>query len=134
LLILNYTPNDEYYADWQWNLEQDSASGYPDADIHMKEAWEYAQGSPNVVVAIIDAAFDLDHEDLDPSLYIYPFDAAGRKVENDSVDYDPRLPDNGNQYYRVYWHGTSCLGIFSATTNNETGIASVQEVSHQDAR
>jgi hypothetical protein len=54
-------PDDDYFYQ-QWPLYHDSTTpGKAGADIDMQEAWEYATGSPYIIVAVIDNAFDIDH-------------------------------------------------------------------------
>jgi hypothetical protein len=97
------TPNDTFYAD-QWALPKISAPA----------GWDITTGSSDVVVAVIDTGFVLDHDDL-----VGKF-VAGQNVidEND----DPYLPGGGGTRMD---HGTVVAGVIAATTNNSKGITGV---------
>lgn len=118
-------PNDVYY-EHQWNLNHASEfDGKVDADIDMPEAWQYAKGNRNVQIAIIDYAFDLDHVDIDDSRMWHKFDAGGDTTYLRLPDFDPRLPTGRARVHPYYWHGTACLGIIGAMTNNDLGVAGI---------
>ncbi len=119
LLKFQYTPSDEYYADWQWHLKKG-------AGINMEEAWEFRQGQYRSVTAIVDVGFDLDHEDFDHDSYVWPFDAAGISAFDEpisTVDFDPRIPLTEVRTNPASWHGTAAMGIFAAITDNNRGVA-----------
>ena len=92
------TPDDPFYPD-QWHYQ----------NVNLPGAWEYATGSPNVTVAVIDSAVDIAHPDL-----------AGRLVEgydfitNTTAIQSP--PDD---------HGTHVAGTIGAASNNGMGVAGV---------
>lgn len=79
--------------------------GTPDADIDAPQAWELEQGSPNVVVAVIDTGADLDHPDLVNKLI------PGR---NFVPGQDPNVPLDNTDYA----HGSMVAGIIAAEANN----------------
>ncbi|KUK41326.1 MAG: Peptidase S8 and S53 subtilisin kexin sedolisin, partial [Clostridia bacterium 62_21] len=94
-------PNDPLLG-MQWGLT-DAVYG-----VGAEQAWQYTQGSPGVVVAVLDSGVDYNHPDL-----------AGRVAKGyDFVnsDGDP-MDDNG--------HGTHVAGIIAAVTNNDEGIAGI---------
>jgi subtilisin family serine protease len=90
------TPNDEFYARYQWNVEA----------VHAPEAWQMSRGSRAVQVAVVDTGVDLTHPDLRGKLVRGTNVVDGRKSAAD---------DNG--------HGTHVAGIIAARTNNLVGIA-----------
>lgn len=92
------TPNDTYYAGYQWNMPK----------IQANLAWDYTQGSSSVVIAIIDTGVQSNHPDLSGKVT-----AGYNYVSNNTNAND----DNG--------HGTHCAGIAAAKTNNATGVAGV---------
>jgi subtilisin family serine protease/regulation of enolase protein 1 (concanavalin A-like superfamily) len=70
------TPNDPAFAD-QWGLNNtgqtvNGTTGTPGADVHAAEAWDIARGSANVVIGIIDGAFDSTHFDLAQNVWSAP--------------------------------------------------------------
>jgi subtilisin family serine protease len=79
--------------------------------IKMKEAWEKMNGTGKreVVVAVIDTGFDLQHEDL-YSQYVaqaHRFNAADPTHKHEPVP-DPDLDEK-------YYHGTLCAGVVGAS-------------------
>ncbi|HKP75866.1 MAG TPA: S8 family serine peptidase, partial [Longimicrobiaceae bacterium] len=71
--------------------------------IQAPEGWGVTQGSPDVVVAVIDQGVDLGHPDL--TLYPQSWNAS-----NDTPNGGPVGP-----------HGTACAGIVAARGNNALG-------------
>ena len=127
----SFAPNLDVF-DEQWNLHNvgqalqtytDPNTGglvWPvirtDADIDMVEAWDVTQGSPDVLVAVLDSGVDCDHPDLD-----------AKCVDNEdyvSITYNsfgepiPELTD-------VIGHGTHVAGILGMETNNGGGGAGI---------
>ncbi|MDR2125521.1 MAG: S8 family serine peptidase, partial [Prevotellaceae bacterium] len=116
------TPNDPYYSQ-QW----------APAKIRLPDVWaEFATGGTtstgdNIVVAVIDGGFDINHEDLNFWKNIYD-------IPNNSID------DDNNGYVDDYhgWnaynhtgsivvnnHGTHVAGIVGAISNNNKGVSGV---------
>lgn len=61
-------PNDPMFGEL-WGLHNTGQKiwgwvGTPDVDINAPEAWDIAQGSSEVVVAVIDTGVDINHPDL----------------------------------------------------------------------
>lgn len=79
--------------------------------IKAQQAWDITQGSPTVVVAVVDNAIQTTHPDLSGNC-LTGYDVA----DNDS---NPNPPNTN------FSHGTHVSGIVSAKTNNGTGIASI---------
>lgn len=131
----NVNSNDPLLS-FQWHHENDgSGQGMVGADIRSKAAWEISTGglSPlgdTIVVAIIDAGFDISHEDLIDNLWI-----------NQGEIPDNGIDDDGNGYIDDYYgwnasdrdenitgggsHGTQVNGMVGAKGNNEIGVAGV---------
>ncbi len=127
----NY-PNDPRFNN-QWSLENTGQSGgRVDADIDAAEAWEISSGGTTslgdeIVIAIIDNGFDLDHQDL-------AFWKNEHEIPNNGID------DDGNGYIDDYdgWdafnsdgtlpegrHGTHVTGIAAAVGNNGIGLSGI---------
>ncbi|MBI4526428.1 MAG: S8 family serine peptidase [Deltaproteobacteria bacterium] len=90
-------PNDPSYPN-QWHLPK------IDADL----AWEFSEGLPEVVIAILDSGVDPAHPDLAAKL------VSGFNFYNYNTD-----TTDG------YGHGTKVAGAAAAIGNNGTGVASV---------
>ncbi len=100
---LDFTPNDEHYTNYQWDLPL----------IGMESAWEYELGSNEVIVAVVDTGIDYSHPDLSANYLALGYDW----VNNDN---DP----NDDHY-----HGTHCAGTIAALINNTIGVAGMANVS-----
>jgi subtilisin-like proprotein convertase family protein/subtilisin family serine protease len=109
-----YIPKDPLFKE-QWHL-----SATPDfdivegADVLAPEAWELTRGKHEVVVALLDDGFDLDHPDLKGDGKIV--------APKDYVDGDiSPFPVKEHEDY----HGTPCAGVAIAEENGIgcTGIA-----------
>jgi thermitase len=90
------TPNDPYYAAYQWHLPKVSAP----------TAWDTTTGSANVTIAIVDSGVQATHPDL-AGRVLAGYDFAN----NDSNPAD----DNG--------HGTAVAGVAAAQGNDGIGVA-----------
>ena len=92
------TPNDPYYANWEWHLTKISAP----------TAWSTTTGSASITIAILDTGVYAAHPDLSSKLL-----AGWNTYSNTSNTND------------VYGHGTQVAGAAAALSNNGTGVASV---------
>lgn len=90
------TPNDPWYAGWQWHLPRISAP----------TAWSTTTGSSNIVIAILDTGVDGSHADLINKL------VSGWNIYNNNSDTSD-----------VNGHGTNVAGVVGAQSNNGTGVA-----------
>ena len=90
------TPNDPYYAAYQWHLPKVGAP----------TAWDTATGSASVTVAVVDSGVQATHPDLAGRVL------AGYDFANN--DADPS-DDNG--------HGTAVAGVAAARGNDGIGTA-----------
>ncbi|MCE2884376.1 MAG: S8 family serine peptidase [Planctomycetaceae bacterium] len=82
-------------------------TGTAGADIGMTAAWEFTQGDPNLVIAVLDSGVD-PHPEL-----------AGRILPGLNV------PDGNTATADECNHGTHVAGILAASTNNAAGIAGI---------
>lgn len=131
LIPVHSTPNDTRYGEQQ-HLPQ----------IKAPEAWDLAQGDSAVVVAIIDTGTDWNHSDLAANIWRNPGEIVDG-IDNDGNGYvddirgwdfvdntefvypgeDGSDPDNDPMDFNG--HGTHTAGLAGASTDNNTGVASV---------
>ena len=124
--------NDSLVAQ-QWYLQK----------INIAQAWQVTQGSPQVLLAIIDTGIDYRHPDLQNSLWVNAAEKNGlpgvdddqNGLVDDVIGWDftdaPRFADGGDYLTPdpdpmdefVGGHGTEIAGIIGATANNLRGIA-----------
>ena len=99
------TPSDPRYAN-QWNLDL----------IKAKEAWNVTNEGTDInenqiVIAVMDDGFDIDHEDIQNNLWVNPKEIIGDGIDNDLNGYPDDEhgidlnTENGN--INVDSHGTS---------------------------
>ncbi|MDR1974612.1 MAG: S8 family serine peptidase [Bacteroidales bacterium] len=108
-------PNDTFYGtvsgrNLKWHLDL----------INAEQAWDSAQGNPNIIVAVVDNAVYGHHEDLgipDHLQYDMVHDTVG-------ISYPVGIDPN-TSLGRAASHGTHCAGNVGAISNNSVGIASL---------
>jgi subtilisin family serine protease len=122
-------PNDpNFNAQWAW--DNDGSSGIPDADVDATDAWNITTGGTTVtgeeiVIAIIDDGFDLNHEDLffwsnTSEIPADGMDNDGNGYVDDVQGWDATNNDNS---FPASSHGTHVTGIATAQGDNGLGIA-----------
>ncbi|MTI22300.1 T9SS type A sorting domain-containing protein [Fulvivirga sp. RKSG066] len=106
---LEYDPNDPLFTD-QWGLENTSQyGGTAGIDINALDAWEISKGSRDVIVAVLDHGFEMNHPDLQGNTFGTGFDSESGTT--------PALVLGS--------HGTACAGIIGALQDNNTGVSGV---------
>ncbi|MHC4846056.1 MAG: S8 family serine peptidase [Planctomycetota bacterium] len=88
-------PNDLKWAQ-QWGM----------TTVRAHLAWDVAAGDPSVIIAVLDSGADMDHPDL----------AAKIAWDYDTASMDDDADDQTG-------HGTHCMGVAAAETNNVVGVA-----------
>ena len=115
------TPNKD-----QWHLRR--TAGAPAAsspDIDVRGAWNFTQGSPTTIVALLDDGVEIGHPDLRDNIAQNPDsgnsdDKFGRDYffsENNSQHYDPRpktFSGSFNDPRTSDIHGTCCAGVIAS--------------------
>ena len=103
----SYSYNDpEYYC--QWNISPNETYS-----INMGNVHNITSGEKDVMVAVIDTGFQLDHPDIDMNS---GWDATHRSI-------GAKLYEYANEKYT--YHGTGTAGIIGAKANNNIGIVGV---------
>lgn len=123
-------PNDQHF-DRQWYLQN------ADGSINAVDAWDFATGSNNTVIAVLDTGI-LPHNDLS-GRYLQGYDfISDLFTANDGDGRDNNPADPGDAIFIndcdigdpsedqvSSWHGTAVTGVIAANTNNENGIAGI---------
>lgn len=116
--------------------DPDQALQYHLNNIQASQAWDIHKGG-NAIVAIVDDAVKITHEDLAPNLWTNPGEIAGDSIDNDANGYiddihgwDPSDNDNdpnppATATNSTFSHGTHCAGIAAGATDNGIGGASI---------
>lgn len=112
-----------------WHLDQ----------INAPDAWEISTGSSDVIVAVIDAGIDHNHEDLEDNYWENEDEIAGNGIDDDgngfiddTYGWDFMHDDNspipvtgvGSDFPSIT-HGTIIAGLIGAVGNNNRGIVGV---------
>jgi subtilisin family serine protease len=116
-------PNDPLFTD-QWSLER----------IQAPDVWAFSTGGTSVdndeiVVAVIDSGFDIEHEDLIDNVW----QNTAEIPDNNTDDDNNNLVDDvaGWNYFEnkpahpITSHGTSVTGIVGAKGDNNKGVTGV---------
>ncbi|KAG2450711.1 hypothetical protein HYH02_004549 [Chlamydomonas schloesseri] len=69
-----------------------AAGADPNVQWYLKKAevanaWSLTEGAPDVIVAVVDTGFDIDHPDLKPNLWVNPGEVSGDGIDNDGNGY-----------------------------------------------
>ena len=113
----------------QWYLKKISAV----------QAWDQTLGSSDVIVAVLDAGFDLNHPDLVDRYWVNKKEIPGNKKDDDGNGYEDDVhgwnfvednpdpsPIVGEKFDdTVVSHGTVLAGIIAAQMDNNEGIAGI---------
>ncbi len=120
---LEYTPNDFSIFNDLYHLDL----------LQAEEAWEISQGSEEVVIAIVDDAVMVDHEDLQGNIWVNPGEIPGNGLDDDrngyiddvnGYDVATNTPNPGGLSL-LLTHGTRVAGCAAASTDNGRGVASM---------
>lgn len=122
-----HTPNDPRFSQ-QWTMQV----------IQAVQAWDIHRGTRReVVIAIVDDAVKISHEDLEPNLWVNTGEIPGNGIDDDGNGYiddvhgydvannkaDPNPPASAGNFN--FSHGTHCAGIAMARSENSRGISSL---------
>jgi subtilisin family serine protease len=108
-----FTPNDEYYAPYQWGPKQ----------INAEQAWAESTGKGQVI-AIVDSGIDLGHPDLRKKIAGgATFTGCAEDGPCGNGDWESGPPEAREEGASP--HGTHVAGSAAAVTGNRIGIAGV---------
>ena len=97
-----------------WGLVNTKAKSHIDAI----DAWKLEEGSPNVVVAVIDTGIDSNHKDLKINIWKDPTSPSKNIYGWNYVSDEPNPNDD-------HGHGTHVAGIIGAISDPQSGISGV---------
>lgn len=126
--LQTFTPDDPYYAKYQWHFSN------PIGGANINNAWDFANGT-DITVAVIDTGIT-QHPDLDTSLadagydFISDAEISGRDTDDRaSGGWDTGDWTEAGQCYPgsaaqpSSWHGTHTAGTIAELTDNGEGMA-----------
>jgi len=101
----------------QWNL----------IEVGTEKAWNYTQGNPNIVVAVIDSGIDFTHQDLENQSWSNPNEIPGNGKDDDNNGYVDDIVgwdfrDNDNDPSPGHEHGTFVAGLIAADDDNQISV------------
>ena len=122
----------------QWGLHNTGQTGgVVDSDIDGPEAWTITDGTPNVIVAVLDSGVDATHPDLASQLWLNTGEVPANGIDDDGNGYiddtwgwDFVGGSGDNDPADESWHGTFVAGIIAAAVNSYgmAGISSESRV------
>ncbi|MBO5312027.1 MAG: S8 family serine peptidase [Bacteroidales bacterium] len=134
--------NDSYLR-YQWNLINDGSLNNDEltqkkfisgADVQVEKAWELTTGDPSIIVAVLDEGVDVDHEDLQASMWVNEGEIWASHEDNDGNGYEGDVhgynfvAKNGVISCESIYdtgHGSHVAGVIAAANNNGKGISSI---------
>jgi uncharacterized repeat protein (TIGR02543 family) len=87
--------------------------------MNIPEAWTLTEGSPDVLIAIIDTGIDTDHQEFVGRISQLSYNSRTKVTSSTSLSHIE--DDNG--------HGTHVAGVIGANKNNNVGIAGIVQQS-----
>ena len=131
--IIEITPN--YQAQWRNTPnDPDFPSQWGMQTIRMLDVWDESTGgkAPNghdIVVAVFDDGFQVDHSDLVDNIWVNAAEIPDNGIDDDLNGYvDDYLGWNAtedNDDHRLRSHGTSVAGVIGAKGNNNNQVSGV---------
>lgn len=119
-LSVQATAQDPYYRQ-QWYL----------SDLKIPSAWDITTGS-SIAVAVVDTGINDSHPDLSSRLWTNPREVAGNGQDDDGNGYIDDVHgynfiDDSADLTDEHGHGTGIASVIAARTNNQKGIAGVDQ-------
>ena len=119
-------PNDPFYNN-QWYLKR----------IIADQAWEIADSSPDIIIAVLDSGLQIEHPDLKNNIWTNDREMPDNGLDDDNngyiddyqgYDFVNRVPDPSPKFKLGFTedgvtHGTIIAGILGAQGNNGKGIS-----------
>jgi subtilisin family serine protease len=130
----NVYPNYTYFGNYLENATNDAKIS---EQFHLKQidvfkAWQYTQGDSDLIVAVTDNEFAIDHDDLKNQWWTNPGEIPGNGIDDDNNGYIDDVygwdfigNDNDVSQENSPTHGTHVAGIIAAEANNKIGVAGI---------
>ena len=113
----------------EWHLQNNGTGGaLKDEDVRRKDAWAITQGTPSIIVAVLDDGVDIEHPNLKSRIWKNPDSSAADRNGRDFF-LAPDHPDHFNPRPKLFRspfdqmegndiHGTPCAGVIAAAGKN----------------
>ncbi|NCN41617.1 S8 family serine peptidase [bacterium] len=95
-----------------------SSKGTKKKDSTTAQAWNFTQGSSEMIAGVMDSGIDYNHEDLRSNLWT-------ETQEDGSQTFGYNAFDNNHDVYDGHSHGTHVSGTIGATGNNQIGVSGI---------
>lgn len=102
------------------------------SQIKTPEAWKITQGSSDIIVAVTDNEFELDHDDLKHAWWKNEKEIPNNKIDDDGngyvddvIGWDFVTQDSNVDVEESPTHGTHVSGIIAAQVHNGIGVAGI---------
>ena len=119
--LLNF--NDPQLGDqWHYN-NTGQTGGLPGADINLFAAWTQTVGSQDIIVKVVDSGIDVNHPELNESLWQNPNSGPGNGYDGDVHGWN--FVTNTDDIQDENQHGSHTSGTIAARSNNGIGVAGV---------
>lgn len=114
----------------QWYLNYDAKT----KGANIKKAWEVVESNYQPIIAVIDAGFDITHEDLRDSILINDKEIPNNGIDDDNngfiddyygLNTDKENGDVTGKFDFHTKHGTAVAGVISSKHDNDLGIKGV---------
>lgn len=120
-----YTPNDPDFSKTNRDPWIAPPVQWGHRIVNCTQAWDHERGDPSIIVAVIDDAFEINHEELVGSVINpatdFPFSDSNCDVADNDKDVTPADAGVGVDL----GHGTMVIGLAAAQGNNLRTIAGV---------
>jgi subtilisin family serine protease len=100
--------------------------------IKSHDAWQISMGDEELIVAVTDNEFEMDHDDLVKTWWVNPNEIPGNNIDDDNNGYvddvngwDFMGEDNNMDSDSEPTHGTHVAGTIAAQANNKIGGAGI---------
>jgi len=128
--------NSDPDVDKCWGLDNqgqttpNGSAGLAGKDISAKAAWKLQDGSPSIVVAVVDSGILTTHEDLSSNLWTNPGEIPNNNIDDDGNGFIDDVHGwnfvaGSNNVEDDHDHGTMCAGIIGAASDNGRGSRGV---------